>query len=161
MQTVLTTVADQAGRATNFILRQVKLRGSTFTQTLVFGFLADPHATLEALAQTAAALGVRITPQALDQRFTEDAAACLEQVLAAAVAEVIAAEPVAVPILERFPAVEVQDSSTISLPPALADVFFGCAEGTVSVAALYYRKIVGNSAELSPARVQSPAVSLP
>lgn len=133
MQMVLTTVADQAGRATNFILRQVKLRGSTFTQTLVFGFLADLHATLQALAQTAAALGVRITPQALDQRFTEDAAACLEQVLAAAVAEVIAADPVAVPFLDRFPAVEVQDSSTISLPRALADVFFGCAEGTAGL----------------------------
>jgi hypothetical protein len=133
MQTVLTTVADQAGRATNFILREVKLRGSTFTQTLVFGFLADPNATLEALAQTAAALGVRISPQGLDQRFTEEAAACLEQVCAAAVAQVIAAAPVAVPILERFPAVEVQDSSTITLPPALADVFFGCAEGTAGL----------------------------
>jgi len=31
----------------------------------------------------------------------------------------------------------------------------------LSVAALYYRKIVGNSAELSPAQVQSPAGSLP
>jgi hypothetical protein len=133
MQTVLTTVADQAGRATNFILREVKLRGSTFTQTLVFGFLADPNATLEALAQTAAALGVRISPQGLDQRFTEEAAACLEQVCAAAVAQVIAAAPVAIPILERFPAVEVQDSSTITLPPALAHVFFGCAEGTAGL----------------------------
>jgi len=133
MQTVLTTVADQAGRATNFILREVKLRGSTFTQTLVFGFLADPNATLEALAQTAAALGVRISPQGLDQRFTEEAAACLEQVCAAAVAQVIAAAPVAIPILERFPAVEVHHSSTITLPPALADVFFGCAEGTAGL----------------------------
>lgn len=133
MQTVLTTVADQAGRETNFILREVKLGGSTFTQTLVFGFLADADATLEALAQTAATLGVPISPQGLDQRFTEEAAACLEQVLAAAVAQVIAAERVAVPILDRFPAVEVQDSSTITLPAALADVFFGCAEGSAGL----------------------------
>jgi hypothetical protein len=133
MQTVLTDVADQAGRDTDFILREVKLRGSTFTQTLVFGFLADPNATLEALTQTAAALGVRISPQGLDQRFSEQAAACLEHVCAAAVAQVVAATPVAIPILERFPAVEVQDSSTISLPVALADVFFGCAEGTAGL----------------------------
>src|SRR5918911_797837 len=82
LETVFTTIADQAGRTSDFIVRQVKLRGSTFVQTLVFGFLADPHATLEALAQTAAALGLHITPQALDLRFTETAAACLEQVLA-------------------------------------------------------------------------------
>ena len=135
LQTVLTTIADQAGRASDFIVREVKLRGSTFVQILVFGFLADPHATLEALAQTAAALGVHITPQALDQRFTETAAACLEQVLAAAVAQVIAAAPVAVALLERFPAVEVQDSTTIALPAALADVFFGCGEGTAAMKA--------------------------
>lgn len=133
LQSVLTTIADQAGRASDFIVREVKLRGSTFVQILVFGFLADPHATLEALAQTAAALGVRITPQALDLRFTETAAACLEQVLAAAVAQVIAAAPLAVPILERFAAVEVQDSTTITLPAALADVFFGCGEGKASL----------------------------
>ena len=135
LQTVFTTIADQAGRASDFIVRQVKLRGSTFVQILVFGWLSDPHATLEALAQTAAALGVHISPQALDQRFSETAAACLEQVLAAAVTQVIAAAPVAVPILSRFPAVEVQDSTTISLPPALADVFFGCGDGTAAMKA--------------------------
>jgi hypothetical protein len=135
LQTVFTTIADQSGRASDFIVRQVKLRGSTFVQILVFGFLADPHATLEALAQTAAALGVHITPQALDLRFTETAAACLEQVLAAAVAQLIAAAPVAIPILERFSAVEIQDSTTIRLPAALADVFFGCGEGTASLKA--------------------------
>jgi Transposase DDE domain len=133
MQTVLTTVADRAGRDTDFILRETKLRGSTFTQTLVFGWLADADATLEALAQTAAAVGVPISPQGLDQRFTAEAAACLEQVLAAAIAQVIAADPVAVPVLDRFPVVDVQDSSTITLPPALADVWFGCAEGTAGL----------------------------
>jgi hypothetical protein len=133
MQTVLTTIADQAGRDSDFIVRESKLSGSTFVQTLVFGWLADPQATLEALAQTAAAVGVTITAQGLDQRFSETAAACLEQVLAAAVTQLIAAEPVAVPILARFAAVEVRDSSTISLPAALADVFFGCMEGTAAL----------------------------
>jgi hypothetical protein len=135
LQTVLTTIADQAGRASDFIVREVKLCGSTFVQIVVFGWLADPHATLEALAQTAALLGVRITPQALDQRFTETAAACLEQVLAAAVAQVIASAPIALPILERFGTVEVQDSTTISQPATLADVFFGYGEGITGMKA--------------------------
>jgi hypothetical protein len=133
MQTVLTDVADQAGRDSNFIVREVKLRGSTFTQTLTFGWLSDPDATVEGLAQTAATLGVQITPQGLDQRFTEEAAACLEQVFAAAVQHLISAEPVAVPLLNRFSAVQIQDSSTITLPKALADVWFGCTEGTAAL----------------------------
>jgi hypothetical protein len=98
-----------------------KLRGSTFTQTLVFGWLADADATLEALAQTAGALGVPISPQGLDQRFTQETAACLEQVLAAAVGQVVSADPVAIPLLARFTTVQVQDSSTITLPAALAE----------------------------------------
>jgi hypothetical protein len=133
MQTVLTEVADQAGRDTDFIQREVKLRGSTFTQILTFGWLSDPEATIEALAQTAVALGVPISPQGLEQRFTEEAAACLEQVFAAAVAQIISAEPVALPLLARFAAVQVQDSSTIALPAALADVWFGCAEESAAL----------------------------
>src|SRR5215475_6979718 len=135
MQTVLTDVADQAGRDTNFIQREVKLRGSTFTQTLTFGWLSDPDATVEGLAQTAATLGVPISPQGLDQRFTEEAAACLEQVFAAAVQQIVSADELALPLLSRFTAVQVQDSSTITLPPALADVWFGCAEDTAALKA--------------------------
>ncbi len=128
MQTVRTTAAERAGQRTRFVQRprRAKLTGSTFVQTLVFGWLADPNASLESLAQTAAALGVPITPQALDQRFTPTAAACLEAVLSTAMRYVIAAAPVAIPILDRFSAVYVQDSSTIVLPDALATVWHGC-----------------------------------
>jgi hypothetical protein len=65
---------------------------------------------------------VSITPQALDQRFTETATAYLKQVLHAALARVIAADPVAIPLLARFTAVSFQDSSTIVLPDVLAPV---------------------------------------
>ncbi len=47
MQTVLTTVADTAARATGFIKRKRKLTGASFVQTLVFGWLSNPAATLE------------------------------------------------------------------------------------------------------------------
>src|SRR4029453_14731109 len=97
-----------------------------FTQTLVFGFLGNPQASLEELTQTAATLGVEISPQALDQRFTMAAATCVKQVLDAALTHVITADPVAIPLLARFTAVSVQDSSTIVLPDALAPVWQGC-----------------------------------
>ena len=89
MQTVLTSVADTAARASGFIKRRRKLSGASFVQTLVFGWLSNPAATLEELSQTAAVVGVCITPQAIEQRFTKTAAQMLEQVLNACVSEVI------------------------------------------------------------------------
>ena len=130
LRTLLTTTADEAARATHFVQRTSPLGGATFSQTLVFGFLANPQATLEELTQTAATLGVEISPQALDQRFTAAAAACLKQVLDAAITQVIRAEPVAIALLERFTAVAVQESSTIVLPDILASVWQGCGGRT-------------------------------
>ena len=58
MREILTTTADEAARATRFVQRTSPLGGATFSQTLVFGFLGNPRATLEELTQTAATLGV-------------------------------------------------------------------------------------------------------
>ena len=120
VQHLLTTVATAAGRASGFVQRASPLTGATFTQTLVFGFLAQPHASLDELAQTAATVGAPVSAQALDQRFTPQAAACLQQVLAAAVSQALAADPVAVPLLQRFTRVDLLDTSCIQLPAALA-----------------------------------------
>jgi len=125
MQTVLTTTADDAAQETGFVQRASKMGGASFAQTLVFGWLENPQATLEELSQTAAAVGVVITPQGLDQRFSESAARCLQKVLEAAVNEVIASEPVAIPILQRFAEVYLDDSSTVPLPKELAEVWLG------------------------------------
>lgn len=130
MQDVLTTVAAAAGRATGFVQRASPLDGASFTQTLVFGFLATADPALQELAQTAATLGVPVSSQALDQRFPPAAAACLESVLSHAITRVVAAAPVAVPLLERFTAVYLQDSSTMVLPDALAAVWQGCGGTT-------------------------------
>jgi hypothetical protein len=130
----LTTTAAEAGRTTRFVQRTSPLSGATFSQTLVFGLLGNPQAPLEELTQTAAALGVAISPQALDQRFTASAAACLHQVLLTAIARVITAEPVAIPLLERFTAVSVQDSSTLILPAVFAAQWHGCSGSTASSA---------------------------
>src|SRR5207248_7798613 len=126
LQTVLTTTADAAARATGFVQRRSKLSGAAFVQALVFGWLANPHASVAALAQAAAVAGVAISPQGLDQRCGEAAAAFLEAVLAAAVQAVVAAEPVAIPLLQRFTAVVLLDCSTIVLPDALGLWWPGC-----------------------------------
>ena len=130
LRQILTTTADQIGRETGFVQRRSKLSGSRFVATLVCGWLTKPTATLGELAQTAAALQVPVSPQALDQRFGPAAAACLEEVLATAVRALVVAEPVTIPVLERFTGVYVQDSSSIPLPAALADNWPGCGGRT-------------------------------
>jgi len=126
MREIFTTPADEAARTTRFVQRTLPLGGATFSQTLVFGFLGNPQAPLEALTQTAATLGPVISPQALDQRFSASAAAWLQQVLGAAIARVITAEPVTIPLRRRLTAVYVQDSSTIVLPEVFAAQWHGC-----------------------------------
>lgn len=132
LRTVLTTTATRAARATRFVQRRSKLSGAKFVQTLVFGWLASPEATYEELVQTAATLGVKITAQGLEQRFTAAAAQCVERVLHAAVRHVIAAAPVAIPLLQRFTAVYIQDSTQVQLPAALAAVWAGSGGGAAA-----------------------------
>jgi len=125
MQTVLTSVADTAARASSFVQRASKLSGARFAQTLVLGFLSNPQATREELAQTAATLGLSITPQGLDQRLSETGASCLLQVLDAAAATVLAADPVAIALFARFNGVYIQDSTLLGLPSTLAHIWRG------------------------------------
>jgi hypothetical protein len=130
IQDILTSVSDFIAGECGFIQRLRKLSGSGFVQTLVFGWLANPSATLEQLTQTAATLGITITTQGLNKRFTDKAALCLLKILEAATATVIASKPVAIPILNRFNGVYIQDSSTITLPDTLAVIWSGCGGST-------------------------------
>ncbi len=133
LQEVFTTTADALARRTGFVQQTSKLTGALFAQTLVFGWLANPQVSLEGLAQVAAAVGVALRAQSLDARLTEGAAVFLDELLARAVQTVIAADPVAIPLLARFTAVVLLDSSTITLPAALALWWPGCSAGTAAL----------------------------
>ena len=130
MQAILTKSADIIGGETGFIKRLRKLSGSKFVQILVFGWLNDPKSTLEELCQSAAALGVEISPQGLNKRFTSEASDCLQKVLETSVSQVIADDPVAIPVLQRFNGVHIQDGSTTTLPDELAAIWLGCGGST-------------------------------
>ena len=80
LRTTLAQLATEEARPRGFTQRHSKLTGALFVQTLVWGWLAQPQASLSTLAQMAAAVGVRISPQGLAQRFTYRAAALLERV---------------------------------------------------------------------------------
>ena len=135
LQALLTTTAEQVATATGCIRRHRKLSGATLAQILVLGWLHQPAATVHQLAQMAATLGVAITPQGIDQRFTEETATFLEQLLDAAVTQILASDPVAIPLLQRFPAVMIQDRSMVLLPAPLATTWRGCGSADPQIAA--------------------------
>lgn len=126
LQQVVTTTANQLARETGFVQRASKVTGAAFVQTLLFGWLNNPQATLQQLAQMAGTVGVAISPQGLEQRFTQAAATFLRRVLEAAVTHVVTAHPVAIPLFSRFAGVYLLDSSTVVLPDELAVVWQGC-----------------------------------
>jgi hypothetical protein len=121
LESVFTTMPNLTARRTRFRQRESKLTGSVFVQTLTFGWLDNPNATLEELAQVAGSLGVAISAQGLDQRFGPRAADLLQQVLHDAVVRVISTDPVVVPLLQRFAGgVCLVDSTTLTLPEEFA-----------------------------------------
>jgi len=130
LQIVFLGTAERLARSSGFVRRATKITGPAFVQGLTFGWLSNPNATLEELAQSLANAGAPVTAQALDQRFTPKAAQFLLAVLQDAVTRVVASDPVAVPILQRFPGgVAVIDATKLSLPDALGHVWPGCGSG--------------------------------
>ena len=119
LRDILTTTADRAARDTRFVQRTSPLGGATLTQTLVFGFLGNRRRPWRNWPKRPLP-GGDFRPQALDQRFTPRGCGLSGTVLDHAITRVGTAAPVAVPLLARFTAVYVQDSSTIILPDALA-----------------------------------------
>jgi len=126
----LSSTANTLARETGFVQRASKLTGAHFAQALLFGWLQQPQATLQQLAQMAGSVGVPISPQGLEQRFTQAAALFLRRLLEAAVTDVITAHPVAIPLVQRFAGVYLLDSSTIVLPNELAPLWPGCGGST-------------------------------
>lgn len=119
LQAALTSTADELGRASGFIQRQRKLSGSSFAQTLVFAWLANPQSTMEELSQAAANVGVSVSRQALDERFTKQAAHFMERLLKEVLTAVVRGQRVQTPILARFSAVYLMDATVIHLPAEL------------------------------------------
>jgi DDE family transposase len=148
--------ANSLARQTGFVQRQRKLSGADFVQGLVFGWLHQPQASLGELAGAVAYREVSISESGLAQRFTEQAAAFMQAMLAAVVEQVLASDPVPIPVLERFQAVIIEDSSQISLPDELQKQWRGCGgnqQHTKAAIKLHVRW------DLATGRLQGPLLS--
>src|SRR5260221_11303936 len=102
VQTLLTTTANRLARETGFVRRASKLTGAHFVQALVFGWLNNPNATLQQLAQMAGTVGGPISSQGLDQRFSPVAANLRRRGREVAVGSPVTARPAGSPPVLRL-----------------------------------------------------------
>ncbi len=127
MQTILETVPDEVAVHTGVVKRKRKLTGSALTQTLVFGWLENPEASYQQLTETAATLGIQVSRQALEQRLTLETTEMLKLTLDTAITEMleVAGRREALPLLQQFRGVYVQDATWVTLPDELHETWKG------------------------------------
>lgn len=126
LQGLLGPLAEEIARNVPVIKRRRKFSASLLAQTFVLGFLAKRRPSDEDLARMALRCGVDVTSQAVEQRVTSDMAAFLEALFRRAVGCRVQADETVAPLLQRFPAVLLHDSTSIALPDELGDRFPGC-----------------------------------
>jgi len=129
VQRVFGTVAEEVGRECQLIKRRRVFTAASLAKTLVFGFLQNPRASWEELAEVAATCGAPVSPQAVEQRFTPQLVRFLFGLCERMVGEVVAAAPSLVPLLQRFNGVFMHDSTTVTLPTEYAESWPGCGGG--------------------------------
>jgi hypothetical protein len=121
---------------------------SAFAQGLVLGWLQKPAATIADLAAFVAAAGCVLTASALSQRLCLASAGLLQRLLAEASRQAVCAPRAVLPLLSRFAGVHVIDSTSLSLPAALAGLWQGCggtAGATAAIKAVVRWDLLGGS----------------
>jgi hypothetical protein len=127
LKAILEEDAKRLARETGCIKRERKFNGADLVQTLVFGWQGQPEASLEQLASLAQEREVSVSDSAMHKRFTPECARFLHAILEEMTQVVVQApQLVPLPLLRRFSAVILEDSSTITLPNALAEIWQGC-----------------------------------
>jgi hypothetical protein len=129
LQSLFGPDADAAARSSGFVQRVRVFSGSSFLRTCVFTWVADSDATLDRFAATAASLGLDVSPQAIDQRL-DDASDFFRLMLEQSLQRAFACSGRALPLLDRFNGVYLDDCTYVALPPGLASSFPGCGGST-------------------------------
>jgi hypothetical protein len=117
---------EEAAERSGVIVRKRKFTAVSLARTFVLGFLQNPKASDEELAQMAVQCGAAVTPQAVDQRHTPKLVKFLKELFCRATKLVVRSNRALAPILERFSSVTVLDSSTITLPGIMQEEYPGC-----------------------------------
>ncbi len=128
--------AEQTARETEFVQRTSTMTGSLYLQMWVLGLLDMPQAALSQLAEFCEdQFGLHITTQGIDDRLHAAAVTFFMTMFALALRLFRQTVRIPITILTQFRAVNIFDSTGISLPACLADSFPGSG-GDASPAAM-------------------------
>jgi Transposase DDE domain len=126
LQELFGKIAEEASQTSGVIVRKRKFTGLSLARTFILGFLHNPEASDEELAQMAVSCGVAVTPQAIEHRHSPKLVKFLKELFGKATEVIVGSDKSLAPLLERFTSVIVQDSSSIALPDSLQDEYPGC-----------------------------------
>jgi hypothetical protein len=133
---------NQAAREAKVVVRTSKMDGMSLLQTLTFGFLQNPQASLSQLCQTAEDIGVEISKQGLDERMTQAAVDFLQGCFSKVLHRLQVHSGLAPEVVKQFSEVYLQDSTVQSVSSDLQELFPGSG-GNASPAALKIQVMFG------------------
>jgi len=136
IQSFFTEIADKSAKIEKFVQRKSKLSGSIFLQMFVLGLLRNPKASLNDLSEFSEEhFGINITSQGIDERINKHALSFVKVMFNKAICLFQHLNSIPLPILSQFSAINITDSTVITLPETLADEFPGSG-GSASKSAL-------------------------
>ena len=113
------------GKTVKFVQRTSKLTAERFVEALVMGYIANPLSSLEEICKLIKQKGVEISKQGLDQRFNARAIELMKAVFSESLKDFQDEREKVFDLLKPFSSVKIQDSSGISLPASLKDLYKG------------------------------------
>ncbi len=102
MQRLFGEVAREAADESGVIKRTRIFTPISLAKTFVLGFLQNPRASDEKLAQMAAQCGAAVTPQAIEKRHTPQMVAFMKKLFCEAAKIIVKSDKALEPLLERF-----------------------------------------------------------
>lgn len=126
LQRALGAKLDVIGRQSGAIQRQRKFSGASLFNTIVLTVMKTPNAAIDNFAAMAARFGLIVSATAIEKRFSDALVTFLRSGLEHVMEQAVVHPPAGTPLLEKFPAVYIGDSTTVTVPEEYAEEFPGC-----------------------------------
>jgi hypothetical protein len=137
IEKILGKEVEEKARESKFIQRKVMVSGKGFVQSLVMAFGTNKAASYSEISACASSMGMPMTAQGMEQRFSAGSAQFLKSVLEYAISiKLEGIEEQNVAMLKRFKTIHIRDSSIITLPETLKSIWKGVGGTKGETAAL-------------------------
>lgn len=125
LQTTFAAATVEANEFAKVVKRVRKFSPVSLAQAFILAFLGNPRASAQHVAETASSLGIDISPQAVEQRYSPELQVFFETLFTKMVQTVVRADTLFASILDRFPRVSLMDSTFLGLPVSQAEKYRG------------------------------------